>query len=396
MRILFVHDRLGAHGGAEANILATATALAGRGHAVALAHGAATGREEAAWHDAFPARWPLTELAAALRWSRPDAVFVHKCGEPGALGTLASAGVPVARMVHDHELYCLRGYKYHPWSRAACRRPSSAFCVFPCGGILRRGTGGRPLGWASPGARRRELAWTRSFARVVVASAFMRGELLRNGFDPARVEVHPPVPPPVAPAFRPTFGGRDRLVYAGQLVRGKGVDVLLESLARVRWPFEALILGDGSHRPACEKLARRLGLEGRVRFGGFVPPSGVAEACREATASLMSSVWPEPFGLTGLEALRCGLPVVAFDAGGIGEWLRDGQDGFLVPWMDRDRYAAAVETLLADRELARRLGENGRRHAEEHFGFPAYIDGLERLFLNLVGQPPPATLAIAA
>ena len=60
----------------------------------------------------------------------------------------------------------------------------------------------------------------------------------------------------------------------------------------------------------------------------------------------------------GLEVMRHGLPVVAFDVGGIREWLVDGCDGFLVPWMDRAAYAARLEKLLADKSLARSMGGN--------------------------------------
>jgi glycosyltransferase involved in cell wall biosynthesis len=105
---------------------------------------------------------------------------------------------------------------------------------------------------------------------------------------------------------------------------------------------------------------------------------------RDASLAVVSSVWPEPFGAVGLEAMRYGLPVVAFDAGGIREWLADGESGFLVPWMDRGRFAARVEELLADKALARRLGEQGRNRAREKFGFKEYIDGLEAMLSGLV------------
>jgi len=176
-------------------------------------------------------------------------------------------------------------------------------------------------------------------------------------------------------------------VYAGQLIRGKGVDVLLESLAKVQEVFECIILGDGNHRARCEELSKRLGLADRVKFVGFVPQALLAEYYREASIALMSSLWPEPFGAVGLEAMRYGLPVVAFDAGAIREWLLDGWNGFLVPWMDRTRYAGAIEELLRDKALARKMGEHGRQWVGERFGFPKYITGLEKLFARVAGKP---------
>ena len=394
MRLLFVHERFGAFGGAEANVLLTATEFKRRGHAVAILHGANTGRDERAWSEVFVDRYPLASarhagvLRLALTEFRPDVVFLHKLAELDVLTALADCGVPVVRMVHDHDLYCLRSYKYNPLNRQICTRAASAYCVFPCGAtIARNTTGGFPLRWVSFRDKQRELAVNRRFHRLIVATDYMRDELTRNGFNAGQIEIHAPVPRPAEDTLQCSFDGRNRMVYAGQVIRGKGVDILLESLARVRVPFECIILGDGNHRAHCERLSAKLGLADRVKFVGFVSQSEIAAYYRDASLAVMSSVWPEPFGATGLEAMRCGLPVVAFDAGGIREWLIDGWNGYLVPWMDRERYATCVEQLLRDKDLARKLGEHGRQWVGERFGFPKYISGLENLFARVSGTP---------
>jgi glycosyltransferase involved in cell wall biosynthesis len=162
------------------------------------------------------------------------------------------------------------------------------------------------------------------------------------------------------------------------------VDVLLEALAGVRVPFECMVLGDGNHRPACDQLSRKLGLADRVQFKGYVRSEQLKDYYRECSVVVMSSVWPEPFGMVGLEAMRYGLPVVAFDAGGIKEWLIEGRNGFLVPWMDRSTYAERVEALLRNKTLARQMGETGRLLVSEHYDFSRYITGLEDLFARVV------------
>ncbi len=389
MRLLFVHERLGSLGGAEANVFVTAQALRQRGHTVALAHGSGTHHGEAEWREVFSENFSVgaahtaddAALTQALAQFRPDVVFLHKFSAPGVLASLLNSGLPIVRMVHDHDLYCMRGYKYNVLTRRVCLRAASAYCVFPCGASIARGSaGGFPLRWVSYPAKRREIDLNKKIHHLVVASHYMREELLRNGFSPAQIEIHAPVPRAAATADEPTFGRRNLIVYAGQIIRGKGVDILLQSLAKVTVPFECVILGDGTQRAACEALSARLGLSDRVRFEGFVPQARIAAYYREASLSVMSSLWPEPFGATGLEAMRCGLPVVAFDAGGISEWLLNGENGFLVPWMDRVAFATRVDALLLDKTLARRLGANGRKLADERFNFSGYIDGLETLF----------------
>ncbi|HVS52565.1 MAG TPA: glycosyltransferase family 4 protein [Opitutaceae bacterium] len=395
MRLLFVHERYGAFGGAEANVLLTAGELKRRGHSLALLHGAHTGKQEAAWDETFERRFPLENVhatsAAAVRHAvaefHPDVIFLHKLADFSALEVLAGGGVPVVRMVHDHDLYCLRGYKYHPLTRKICTRAASAYCVFPCGGTIARQRDGKfPLKWVSYTGKRRELALNRRFRRLIVATGFMREELVRNGFAPEQIEIHAPVPRAADAALQCSFGSRNRIVYAGQIIRGKGVDVLLESLARVRTAFECVILGDGNHRAHCEQLAAKLGLGDRVKFTGFVTQEQIQDFYGDASLAVVSSVWPEPFGAVGLEAMRCGLPVVAFDAGGIREWLIDGWNGYLVPWMDRARYAAAIDELLTDKALARKMGAHGRQWVGERFGFPKYISGLEDLFRRLSAE----------
>ena len=395
MKVLFVHERFGALGGAEVNILATAEALAECGHEVALLHGSGTGNQEEAWMETFHARFTYAEsnggcdVTAAVDEFQPDIVFLHKMADLTVMNALTECAVPVVRMIHDHDLTCMRSYHYNPLTREICTRATSPWCVFPCGACIARNSGpGFPLKWVSYASKRREIALNQKFDCLVVATRYMKGKLLLNGFAPERIAIHAPVPRSSPPAFRSSFGDRNLIVYAGQLLRGKGVDVLLESLALLTEPFEAIILGDGNHRVYCEKLSRRLGLHNRVRFTGFVAQSEIMRHYREASVAVISSVWPEPFGAVGLEAMRCGLPVVGFDAGGIKEWLIDGKNGYLVPWMDRARYANRIDELLRNKTLARTLGESGRQLADEHFSFTRYVHGLETLFSRVANLHP--------
>lgn len=391
MKLLFVHERFGAFAGAEVNALLTASELKRRGHEVALLHGESTGKGEAAWREVFEQRFDLVAASpaeatlSAIAHFQPDAIYVHKLADLSVIEALVRSGRPLARMVHDHDLYCMRSYKYNPLTRNICQRAASSYCVFPCGASLARNRNGAlPFKWISYRAKLRELALNRRFHRMIVATNYMRDELLRNQFDPERIEIHAPVPRSPEDVPQSSFSDRNLIIYTGQIIRGKGVDVLLESLARVKVPFECAIFGDGSARAHCEELARKLSLNDRVFFKGYVAQDELRQHFQDASLAVMSSVWPEPFGAAGLEAMRHGLPVVAFDAGGIGEWLVNGHNGFLVPWMDRDAFAARVEQLLRNKKLAQCLGAQGREFARDKYDFGNYISGLETMFERLV------------
>ena len=389
-RLLYVHESFGNLGGAEANVLITATELKKRGVIVGLWTRRATAKGEEKWRALFgdEVYWENKDSLESVRERfRPDVAYVHKWDHLPTLETLVNSGLPLARMVHDHDIYCLRSYRYNPITRAVCHRPASGFCVFPCMATLKvNRSGGFPIKWVSYFDKLKELALIRRFDRMFVVTHYMRRELELNGFASDRIDLFPPVPRPGDP-LEPSFSDRNLILYAGQIIRGKGVDLLLKALAKVKAPFEAVILGDGNHKATCEKLARKLGLENRVRFAGFIPQEELKAYYRDASLVAVSSVWPEPIATIGLEVMRYGLPVVAFDAGGIPDWLHHEETGLLVPWGDVDIYAASIDRLLADKTLARRLGAQGRVYVNKHYDFEEYLARLESTLGGLRKTP---------
>jgi glycosyltransferase involved in cell wall biosynthesis len=106
---------------------------------------------------------------------------------------------------------------------------------------------------------------------------------------------------------------------------------------------------------------------------------------------VMGSLWPEPFGMAGPEAMRYGLPVVAFDAGGIREWLTDGENGYLIPWKNVDLFAARLEQLLRDKALALRLGQSALETVQR-YDSARQIDRLEHVIQTVTRLPRPALI----
>ncbi len=315
----------------------------------------------------------------------PDVVYFHSLPDLGALDAFLEADAPVVRRVHDHRMYCMRGGKYNYFTRAVCSRPASWRCVFPCLGFIGRDPGRNiPFKWVSYQAKVSEIRLNRRCDCLVVYSEYQKEELIRNGFDPGKIEVHVPIHESGDLGAVSPLSDRNLVLFVGQVIRGKGVDLLLRSLAKVRVPFEARILGDGNHRPYCERLCARLGLADRVRFHGFVPRQEINQYFLQSSVLAVSSVWPEPFGLVGQEAMSHGLPIVGYDAGGIREWLFNGENGFLVPWKDTDRFAERIEQLLRDKELARRLGRRGRELVSQQQEISRASCPVEQLLLRVV------------
>jgi glycosyltransferase involved in cell wall biosynthesis len=400
MNVLFVHQYRGAMGGAETDILLEAGSLKERGHKCDLLYASSAGKGEAAWDETFsecrqlPALNPAEAMPALLNGFAPDLIYFHSLSDLGVLKACLEARAPVVRRVHDHRMYCMRGGKYNYFTRKVCSRPASWRCVFPCLASIGRNTGQTfPFKWVSYQDKLREIELNQQCDCLIVYSQYQKDELIRNGFDPAKVEIQVPVHDGGEAGPISSFDSQNRVLFVGQIIRGKGVDLLLRALSELRIPFQADILGDGNHRPYCERLSARLGLTDRVHFRGFVPRAEIKEFFLQASLLAVSSVWPEPFGLVGREAMHHGLPVVAFDAGGIREWLFDGENGFLVPWKDTHQFAVRIEQLLRDKELARRLGRRGQELVSQQQA--SRQDCLvERLLLRVIRARGPKKLPV--
>ncbi|CAN5581968.1 N-acetyl-alpha-D-glucosaminyl L-malate synthase BshA [soil metagenome] len=141
-----------------------------------------------------------------------------------------------------------------------------------------------------------------------------------------------------------------------------------------------MLVGDGPDRSACETLARDLGVHTDVRFLGKQDP--VEELLSVADLFMMPS-GSETFGLAALEAMACGVPVVASDIGGLPELVTEGEVGFLCPLGDLDALTAASRRILVDDDLHQKMGEAARRRAVEEFEIDRIVPMYERHYENV-------------
>lgn len=150
-------------------------------------------------------------------------------------------------------------------------------------------------------------------------------------------------------------------------------------------PCRLVMIGDGPERPAAERRIRELGLETRVAFlGGLENFTGLLAA---SDVFLLPSE-QESFGLAALEALSCGVPVVASNAGGIPEQVRHGKVGYLAPVGDVESMAGHVLTLVNDPERWRLFSRRARQHVLEHFQLAPAIERYEALYRRLARGAP--------
>jgi len=180
------------------------------------------------------------------------------------------------------------------------------------------------------------------------------------------------------------------LISIGRLIRRKALDDALLALSRLdKGRFRLLIIGDGPEEEHLRDLARTLGLSSRVDFLGAVWGDGKFQYLAAADMFVLPSAH-EGFGLVFLEAMHCGLPVIASISGGQTDFLRDGETGFLVPVGDVEVLAERILRLANDEQLRKRMSQFNVEYVKQ-FHISGVAARYEALFLEVIGRSRLAT-----
>jgi glycogen synthase len=257
------------------------------------------------------------------------------------------------------------------------------------------------IGWPEPGDALLRLGTFMEDMSIETADGLLAAsrsvaELTarRNGIDAPRIDV-------VAGAvdsdlFAPAgddrrHGVREdvRLLFVGNVADNKGVGTVLDAfvLLAAEHPQLTLTIAGSAEGGALAELrerAARAGVGERVELLGFVEHDSLPAMYRSADVFAAPSRYEGGLGLVYLEAMACGLPVVAGGAGGTAEAVAAGETGFLLERGDAQETAAAIRTLLLDSELRERMGAAARRRVLEHFTPARYAEKVEQAYERIL------------
>jgi glycosyltransferase involved in cell wall biosynthesis len=306
----------------------------------------------------------MPEFAAFLRrfWAGRPPDLVHAHFWMGGLASVAAAGsLPVVQTFHA------------------------------LGSVKKRHQGAADT--SPPQRIELERALCRSVAHVVATCSDEVFELRRLGLPSDRVSVVPcgvdtavfTPRGPVAPR-----SARPRLLVLGRLVERKGQDDAVRALVAV--PDAELVVVGGPPAEALDAdpevrrlraIAAGLGVADRLVFTGSVSRADVPAWVRSADV-VLAVPWYEPFGITPLEAMACGRPVVATAVGGLVDSVADGVTGDLVPPRDPERLGAVVAALLADDERRAAYGAAGVKRVRARYGWSRVVAETEAVYRHVV------------
>lgn len=185
-----------------------------------------------------------------------------------------------------------------------------------------------------------------------------------------------------AAELRARFGGGPIVLFVGRVVGSKGLDVLLDAAHAIEGRI--VIVGDGPDLARLRARCTAMGLDARVHFAGRVPPEKVKDWVAIASVGVLPSVY-ESYGLAMVEIMTNGIPMVCTELGTGTTFInRPGETGLAVPPRDPVALAGALNRLLHDEALRRRLGENARERAHAHFSTGVMMRSISSVYEEAV------------
>ncbi len=306
---------------------------------------------------------------------RPDLIHVHNLLNPHFLEIAAAYG-PALITVQDHRFFC-------PGRGKVKADGSVCYNMFGlgCAGCF----SDEDYFFRMLTLVRSRLNVLQKFRKIIVLSGYMKDELIRVGLPEGKIHVIPPFVHGLDRVLSPTAFGRD-ILFAGRVVWAKGIFDLLEAMTLIDEKARIVIAGDGPDKDRGVVRATDMKQNGRITFAGWVAHHELSRYYRQARVVVVPSRWQEPFGMVGLEALDQARPVVAYDVGGVGEWLEDGRTGLTVPVGNTLALAAAINVFLRQSDDAAQMGRAGRELVRTHFDRNILMNRLTDLYQNVVND----------
>jgi glycosyltransferase involved in cell wall biosynthesis len=368
MKILLLHNSYHFRGGEDIAVEQEFALLREHGHDVRLllerndSITGVAGAVSAACSAVYSIR-SRRRVAEKLRTFRPDVVHVHNFFpllSPSVYLACREAGVPVLQTLHNYRLICPGANLFR--DGRPCEDCVGRSIAWPgvLHGCYRGSRAGTAAVAAMMGIHTALNTWSHAVDAYIALTEFARRKLIQGGLPAEKFHVKPNFV-----ASDPGVGSGDGgyVLCVGRLSDGKGIDVLLEAWKLLETKIPLVIVGEGPLASEVASTARTIGAD----YRGPLSRHDVAECMRRASLLVFPSVWYEAFPLVIAEALACGLPVLASDAGSAADLIDHGRTGLHFRSGDPKDLAAKVETLWRDQELLGRMRKEARAEYEARY-----------------------------
>lgn len=321
----------------------------------------------------------VRELAARFK---PDVAHIHNVFpliSPSVYKALADADIPIVQTLHNFRLLCPNALFYmHGHICERCIRGNTLRAILRR--CYRESYSLSTLYAGVIGIHRLRGTWS-LIDRFIALTEFTAQKLVDSGLTtPDRIRVLGNLLPDPLPA--PDFGPREPyLAYLGRLSPEKGVSTVIGALAHTTG-LQLLVLGEGPHRGALERLASEQ--DGHIEFRGHITGEEKWQILRHATATVVPSLCYENFPMAVLESYAVGTPVIASNRGSLPFTVGEGQTGLLFAPGDPSDLARAILELTDNPERARAMGKRAREMVEKRYSSQAHYEQLMSIYAEVI------------
>lgn len=315
-----------------------------------------------------------------------DLFHLHGISDPN-LVKLCLKTLPVIRSMHAPIMFCPGKQKFWIKSEKVCTNPFGVHCFYHS--FSERCASIRPdnliNNYLNVKFEIEEAAPQYKF--ILAMSEYMKSEAIFAGISSDNIAVNP--------YFTTIHNDREfieelvpdsvkHIVFAGRLHASKGPHLLIKAMQRIFLDHEDVVLdiiGDGNFKNELLALIKQLEIPSdKIIFHGWLNHHQTIEHIKKSYLLAFPSIYPEAFGIVGIEAMMCSKPIVAFDVGGVSTWLKDKINGFLVENKNVEIFAEKIKILLDDEYLHSEFSNKSKELALLKFLPEIHIDKLVTLY----------------
>lgn len=314
-------------------------------------------------------------------------LHVHNLKEPKIMELLFSLG-PVIRHMHTPSVFCPGNDKFWSSSEEQCQIKYGYKCLINA--YIKRCCNRQPKRlYKSFKNTSYEINVAKNkYNSFIVNSSFLFNEAIKAGYDKNKINLISYFTNSTNETF---FLKNDipKITFVGRLSSTKGVNYLIEAFSLIikNIPSAELdIIGRGHSEKSFFLLAEKYSLKNSINFLGWGNKKMIDNHLSNSSVVAFPSVYPESFGIVGIEAMMRGRPVVGFDVGGVKDWLKNEENGFLVKNKNVEGFAEAIIKILENDELRNQMGNRAREIAKLKFSEEVHLNKLLNCYERALKQ----------
>lgn len=325
-------------------------------------------------------------LTLYIEKNKIDLIHIHSVSNKD-LTKFCLEKKPVIRTIHEPRMFCPGRQKFLSKSESICNKPFGLHCCIKAytekcqdsripNEVIRSYSNVKfEINFAA-----------KRYKRIVAMSNYAKNEAVLAGISEQNIVVNSCFTPVISESIKKNndLYSIKRIVFVGRLHPSKGIHILIKSLSNILKSEHNVVLdiiGDGLFKNELLNLISSENIPSeKIIFHGWLSHEETTEKIEEAYLIVFPSIYPETFGIVGIEAMMRSKPVVAFDVGGVSDWLENNITGFLVEVKNEKMFEEKVYTLLSDEKLYNIFSLNARKIVLDKFIPEIHITKLVELY----------------